>query len=138
MAASTVRTETQVNTQANQPVSNRRIVGIQAPVDGQPEKLHLDGVWRIRLTGPGAWSYTNTELRDFLIKNKLVRRLEDWNDAVFYQPGHPGEKYVALRLALTRLLVTVSNWKSSSTIPTQLKKEKLGSKIQRSRIIGAL
>ena len=95
MATSTVRTE-QANTQEKQPVSNRRIVRIQAPVDGQPEKLHLDGVWRIRLTGPGAWSYTNTELRDFLIKNKLVRRLEDWNDAVFYQLGHPGEKYVAL------------------------------------------
>ena len=88
----------------NQVKSRKRTVQIFSPETFEPESLHLDNVWRIRLMGPGANNFNPIKLGGFLLSVEAIKSLRCWEEASLYQLGNPSERYMSSSSAICILL----------------------------------
>ena len=71
-----------------------RVVEVSLPEAREPISLHLPGVWRIRLSGPGAAAFSPPSLGNKLLDLGLVNSIAGFQKAAYYQLENPLERYI--------------------------------------------
>ena len=77
--------------------TSKRVVEVSLPEAREPISLHLPGVWRIRLSGPGAAAFSPPSLGNKLLDLGLISSMTIYQSAAYYQLENPLERFIQFR-----------------------------------------
>ena len=103
--------------------TSKRVVEVSLPEAREQISLHLPGVWRIRLSGPGAAVFSPPSLGNKLLDLGLITSIASFHKSSYYHFENPLEKYIQFNEEKPTHLSMERNSKSASSQVIQTRQE---------------